>query len=406
MTAPPGFAFIEKHRLLVRVALAIVSLVLTVVTIDLVAFYGLGLRRLGHGGENFFQYSSLLGWEHRPFAEGTWYAYKDGTRTHVRINAFGFPDVDRTVEKNRPRIALIGDSTTEFWEVQENERAQTVIEKLLGGGVEVLNFGLRGAGTDQEFLRYVNEVVHFRPDIVVLFFCVNDIGNNITTQSKPYFVLDSDAPRGIRLEGLPVRGLPPSNSSGWRGVLEQSFTLRRMKYLVEGFGTHLRTNALLEDHYELRPFKRSYDAEDERRLQLEQRLLTAFASYSREHDIHFLLVEGLYRPALDDEMRQRVVSAYGDQFDFDKISRLLSEHSSAEGYEFLSLPRLVGERRMDVRELMHPEDTMHLNAKGVSEFAAAVVERIRERRWLDDSSTRRDDSAGAITRRPLGELSQ
>ena len=95
-------------------------------------------------------------------------------------------------------------------------------------------------------------------------------------------------------------------------------------------------------------------------------------------------------------MRQRVVSAYGDQFDFDKISRLLGEHSSAEGYEFLSLPRLVRERRMDVRELMHPEDTMHLNAKGVSEFAAAVVERIRDRGWLDDSSTRRDDSTATI----------
>jgi lysophospholipase L1-like esterase len=405
MTARPGFAFADKHPILVRAALVVVSLVVTVVTVDLVAFYGLGLRRLGHGGENFFQYSSSLGWEHRPFAEGTWYAYKDGTRTHVRINAFGFPDIDRTIEKNRPRIALIGDSTTEFWEVQENERAQTVMEKQMEGGVEVLNFGLRGGGTDQEYLMYVNQVVHFRPDIVVLFFCVNDFGNNITKQSKPYFVLDSDAPRGIRLEGVPVRGVPPSNSSRWRGVLEQSFTLRRIKYLIDGFGTHLRTEAPLEDHFELRPFKRSYDAEDERRLELEKRLLTAFASFSKEHNTHFLLVEGLYRPALDEEMTQRVVRTYGDQFDFDKVSRLLSEHSSVEGYEFLSLPRLVRDRRIDVRELMHPEDTMHLNAKGVSYFAAAVIERIRARGWLESSTTRHDDSA-AIPHRPLGQWSQ
>jgi lysophospholipase L1-like esterase len=406
MTARPGSAFANRHRILVRAGLVVVSLVLTVVTIDLVAFYGLGLRRLGHGADNFFEYSSSLGWEHRPFAEGTWYAYKDGTRTHVRINAFGFPDIDRMIEKNRPRIALIGDSTTEFWEVQENERAQAVMEKQLQGGVEVLNFGLRGAGTDQEYLMYMSQVVHFRPDIVVLFFCVNDFGNNISKQSKPYFVLDSEAPQGIRLEGVPVRREPPSNSSSWRGVLEQSFTLRRLKYLVDGFGTHLRTDASLEDHFELRPFKRSYDAEDERRLELETRLLAAFARFSREHNTHFLLVEGLYRPALDEEMTQRVVRRYGDQFDFDKVSRLLSEHSSVEGYEFLSLPRLVRERRMDVRDLMHPEDTMHLNAKGVREFAAAVVERIRDRGWLDDSSTRRNDSAGALTRRPLGELSQ
>lgn len=374
-----------RNPILARVLLAIGSVALTVLAIDLTTFYLLGMRRLGYGPDRFFQYSSLLGWEHRPYAEGTWYAYKDGTTTHVSINAYGFPDVDRTVAKSRRRIAIIGDSTTEFWEVERAERAQHVMETLLKNQVEVLNFGLRGAGTDQEFIRYTHEVIHFSPDIIVLFFCVNDLDNNVTSDSKPYFVLDSSAPRGISLKGLPVRRPPPVPKSWLRDLPEQSFMLRNLKYLVAGTGTHLRANIPLEDHFELRPFKRTYDAEDERRFELEKRLLAAFASFSHERGIHFLLVEGLYRPALDDAMKRLVVDAYGDQFDFDKISRVLSEHSVDMDYPFLSLPRLVRERGLDVRRLMHPEDTMHLNAEGVKVFSAAVVDKIRELGWIGDA---------------------
>lgn len=164
----PGLKFASTHPRLANVMLVIVSLVIAVPVIDLVAD-------------------------------------KDGTRTHVSINAFGFPDDERAVAKDRPRIALVGDSTAEFWEVQQDERAPRVIERMLDGRVEVLNFGLRGAGTDQELIRYQQQVVPFSPNIVVLFFCVNDLGNNVTKESKPWFALDPEAPGGVRLEGMPIR---------------------------------------------------------------------------------------------------------------------------------------------------------------------------------------------------------
>ena len=88
----PGFAFAARHPLIANTLLVIVSLVVTVLVIDLVAFFLLGLRPIGWNPGRFFQHSSSLGWEHKPYADGTWYAYKDGTRTHVRINAYGFPD--------------------------------------------------------------------------------------------------------------------------------------------------------------------------------------------------------------------------------------------------------------------------------------------------------------------------
>ena len=382
----PGFAFVARHPWLANTLLVIVSLLVTVLVIDLVAFFLLGLRPIGWGPGRFFQHSSSLGWEHKPYAEGTWYAYKDGTRTHVRINAYGFPDDEREVTKDRPRIALIGDSTTEYWEVDEDDRPQRVMERMLDGRFEVLNFGLRGAGTDQELILYRQQAVLFSPDIVVLTFCVNDYGNNAEKDSKPWFELDPSAPNGLRLAGMPIRGERLPEPPWWLELMERSYTLRQLKYFTVGMGSHFREGDPLETHLELRPFKRDYDAEDERRLKVLRRLIAAFVDYSREQDIRFLLVEGIERPVLDEETRKLVVDIYGDQFDFDRVTRELEEHSAAVGYEFLSLPRLVRERGLDVRELLHPLDSMHLNAAGAKFFSTVVVERIRALGWLEEAA--------------------
>jgi lysophospholipase L1-like esterase len=393
-------SFAARHPTLANILLVITSLLIGVLAIDLVAFYPLGLRQTGWGQHRFFQHSSFLGWQHIPNAQGIWYAYKDGTRTHVSINAYGFPDDDRTLTKTRPRIALVGDSTTEYFEVDADERPQRVMSRLLHGRTEVLNFGLRGAGTDQEFLLYRQLAVHFAPDIVVLTFCVNDFADNAGQTSKPWFVLDPDAPAGIRLEGTPVRHKPAPKPLNLEELLKKSFTLRQFKYALFGMGGHFSTRVPLQEHLELRPFKRVYDAEDLRRRELLERLLAAFADFSRQHGIRFLLVEGLARPVLDEEQRAQVLTAYGDNFDFDRVTRRLEEHSAREGYEFLSLPRLLRERGLDVRDHMHRFDTVHLNAEGAKLFSNAVIDRLRALDWLDETpqslhSLIRDPPVGA-----------
>jgi lysophospholipase L1-like esterase len=77
------------------------------------------------------------------------------------------------------------------------------------------------------------------------------------------------------------------------------------------------------------------------------------------------------------------VDIYGDQFDFDRVTRVLEEHSAALGYQFLSLPRILQERELDIRELLHSQDTMHLNARGAQLFATEIANRIRALGWLE-----------------------
>ena len=376
--------FAEKHPLISNLMVIAVAVITTVLAVDLTAFYLLGMRRVGHGPERFFKYSSFLGWEHQPNTEGIWYAYKDGTKNFVRIYAFGYPDSERKAQKERPRIALIGDSTTEFWEVEEERRGQYVLEDRLNGELEVLNFGLRGAGTDQIYLRLRQQVRYFSPDIVIYTFCVNDIGNNDTEEGKPYFVLDRQAPEGIVLRGYPIRKQKVLHAAWPRSMLEQSFTLRKLKHFVVGITPHLRSDQPLEEHYELRPFKRTYNSEDEDRMELLRQLIGAMSREAHAMGARFLLVEGIYRPALDGDMRRQVLDAYGDKFDFDKVSSSLEEFASEFGVEFLSLQRLVRERSLDATTLMHREDTMHLNRNGVEFYADAVADRISQLGWFDD----------------------
>ena len=64
-------------------------------------------------------------------------------------------------------------------------------------------------------------------------------------------------------------------------------------------------------------------------------------------------------------MRQQVVGAYGDQFDFDKVSANLASVSAEFGIEFLSLPRLARNRALDANDLGAPL-TAHADVAKIS----------------------------------------
>lgn len=75
----------------------------------------------------------------------------------------------------RTRIALIGDSFTFGLEVRYEETWGQELERALGPGVEVLNFGVDGYGVDQAYLRYQRDVVPWHPDIVILGVINDDL---------------------------------------------------------------------------------------------------------------------------------------------------------------------------------------------------------------------------------------
>jgi len=187
-----------------KLLLAGITILIALLVIDFMAYVAFDIKIPGHRPERFFQFSPLLGWEQIPISSGYWYRHEDGTKFFVEINSHGFADSERKIRKTRPRIALIGDSLTQNWEAELPDRGQYVLAKLLDQRFEVLNFGMRGYGTDQTLILFENRVVQFEPDIVIYTFCVNDFWNNVDTAAKPYFELDPSEPNGLALKGYPL----------------------------------------------------------------------------------------------------------------------------------------------------------------------------------------------------------
>jgi hypothetical protein len=74
---------------------------------------------------------------------------------------------------SKQRIAIIGDSFTFGLEVRYEDTWGYQLERLLGPGAQVLNFGVDGYGVDQAYLRYLRDVRSWHPDFVI-FGIIND----------------------------------------------------------------------------------------------------------------------------------------------------------------------------------------------------------------------------------------
>lgn len=137
----------------------------------------------------------------------------------VRINSVGIRDHETTWEKPPGvfRIVLLGDSNIEAKQVDLDAAISEVLERLLNqhGRFEVLNCGVNGFSTTQEYFRLREFALRFDPDLVLLAIHTgNDVRDNhrgIEAGRRPYFTLKPDGT--LELDDSFRRG------SGWRAWL-------------------------------------------------------------------------------------------------------------------------------------------------------------------------------------------
>ncbi len=115
----------------------------------------------------------------------------------VIYNKYGFrgPDWPFQKKSGETRIAVLGDSYIEGREVAFDALVTTVLEKRIGSGTTVMNFGLSGSGQAEQIPLYRNLVRKFKPDIVI--HCVtasNDFEDNVQElsplQSKNFLKIE------------------------------------------------------------------------------------------------------------------------------------------------------------------------------------------------------------------------
>jgi lysophospholipase L1-like esterase len=115
-------------------------------------------------------------YEATPNAEGSAWG------TQIKINSYGFRDREYRLEKGSGvyRIITIGDSITFGNLLQAEDVYPEQLEALYeaeGKHVEVLNLGLGGYNTLQEVSTLEQIGIQFAPDLVVVGYCINDIGD-------------------------------------------------------------------------------------------------------------------------------------------------------------------------------------------------------------------------------------
>jgi hypothetical protein len=152
-------------------------------------------RRLGRAVDEksrFCRFDHDLGWA--PL-ENVTYEEKDN-RYRVHQNQFGLrapDDIQLKKTSGRKRILVLGDSYV--WGVGASQEELFTTPEVYGTNDEVINCGISGYGTDQEYLFYLREGQKFDVDQVVLAFTLyNDVENNLNSKQysylKPYFTLN------------------------------------------------------------------------------------------------------------------------------------------------------------------------------------------------------------------------
>jgi hypothetical protein len=183
--------------------LAVPLLGLTGVAIG-VALCEIALRVAGYSALVFEKPDDVTGTSLRPYA-AAWQS-KEG-HAYVAINSRGFRDVEWAPSKPEGvyRIAVLGDSFVEARQVAHQDTFCAVLQDRLnadprspGRRVEVMNFGVAGYGTAQEWLTLSRDVFALQPDQVLLaVFTGNDIADNSKALShpldtRPYYSLRGD----------------------------------------------------------------------------------------------------------------------------------------------------------------------------------------------------------------------
>jgi lysophospholipase L1-like esterase len=92
----------------------------------------------------------------------------------ININSLGERDLERTLNKTKPRIALVGDSMI-FGHVDFNDTIAQQLQNNLSD-YEILNFGVSGHDPRDYFTHISQNVVSFDPDLVITaIYLGNDI---------------------------------------------------------------------------------------------------------------------------------------------------------------------------------------------------------------------------------------
>ncbi|MBI5163750.1 MAG: SGNH/GDSL hydrolase family protein [Magnetospirillum sp.] len=175
-----------------------------------------------------------------------------------RVNGAGWRDRERVVAKRDGafRVLVLGDSNAFGYAVAGEDMFGRQLEDSLkadGLDAEVITLAHSGWGTDQEVEALQRDGLVFRPDVVVIHYCGNDLTDNVMWTMGGKFARRRPFIYALDEQGRAVRRPNPAHAAAPLGTRVQEFFLRRVelaKRLHTGWKTML---ALRLGRYALSP---------------------------------------------------------------------------------------------------------------------------------------------------------
>ena len=142
-----------------------------------------------------YLHDNLYGWKNIPGWQAT------TINQPLSINSRGLRDREYPYQKppGTKRILVLGDSYTWGYGVANEEIYTEVLEETLQQKYphyEVINGGVSGWGTDQQYLFLINEGLKYSPDLVIVAHFFNDLDEILHTMmyglQKPMFTLQDN----------------------------------------------------------------------------------------------------------------------------------------------------------------------------------------------------------------------
>jgi len=207
----------------------------------------LGLRAptLGSPDPTLWQYDRTKGWGHVPHANGRAYAGgPDGAG--IRINSRGFRGREIAMPKRVPRVLVFGDSFAFGLGVDEDHLLSRHLERLIGftGPVEVVNLGVSGYSTDQEYVLFQELGAQLAPDVVLLVMCDNDfVANTRDFMYRRYYKVYFDLAEGrlVRRSNPVPRLRVAQRAKLWMSCRSNLWNLVRTRRAREPLASFLRS---------------------------------------------------------------------------------------------------------------------------------------------------------------------
>src|SRR6266540_99260 len=208
MIKPPGDAGVvlgknAQGRLCVILLYGAILLVALSACEMILRLYDPPALRIGLDERNLlYRYDSEFGWFPIPNSVAQ---YNASRTVVVQHNSLGLRDREYG-DATKTTFLFLGDSFVWGYDAEANERFTDILQRDLPKE-RIVNAGVSGYGTDQEYLLMKRLWTHIRPSVVVLIFDTStDHEDNTSNQRyggyyKPYYV---HVPDGGEFKGMPV----------------------------------------------------------------------------------------------------------------------------------------------------------------------------------------------------------